>query len=656
MKIRFPPGAVLIPACASIAFAQHGLRPSGGPGGCMYKAIAGPHTVQTRGDFSDPRIHVTYYRLRLTLSPSTEYLTGDVSAQVVCVCESLSTVQFDLAGSMTVDSVTSGGINLPFSQFLQGFQIQLDRTYRKGEILTLDTHYKGAPAATGFGSFESTSVDDVPWVWTLSEPYGARDWWPCKDDNSDKADSLDMIVTVPSGLKVGSNGRLVSTQVNGDGTTTFHWSERYPIAAYLVSLAATDYAEIDDWFRYSPSDSMPILNYVLPQTLSGGLGALAETSSMLRVFSDAYGLYPFIREKYGHAQFGWGGAMEHQTMTSTSNFAEATISHELAHQWFGDMITCANWPNLWLNEGFAVFSESLFLERTRGAAAYAAHIGDVMNNALNASGTLYAQDTSTVASLFDFDRVYAKGAWTLHMLRHVLGDSVFFRAMRAYAADPRFRFRSATTEGFRDVCESVSGEDLGYFFDEWVYGEGYPRYTYRLSSDPGPGGYAVTLTLLETGSTAATTFFRMPVDIRFVGAANDTTVTVMHTASGQKFTFQLPFPPLSVEIDPGRWILREITAPALPQAYSLAQNYPNPFNPGTSVSFTLPHRSDVKLTVYDPLGREVTVLARGQFEAGTHTVHWEGTDRRGNHVASGTYFCHLRAGDFAETRAMLLVR
>ena len=645
------------------AFSLQAITQTAGGGGdargaCALKGAGVGRSPQGRGDFSDPGIHVTYYRLRLTLLPSAALLAGDVSAKAVCVSESLSTVQFDLSGSMTIDSVLGDAGSLPFIQFLQGFQVRLEKTYRKGEILTLRTYYRGSPVATGFGSFEFSSQGGVPWIWTLSEPYGARNWWPCKDDNGDKADSVDIFVTVPAGLKVGSNGIPAGTQANGDGTTTFHWSERYPIAAYLVSLAASNYAEIDDWFRYSPSDSMPIINYVLPQTLIDGVGALGETKSMLRVFSDAYGLYPFIREKYGHSQFGWGGAMEHQTMTSTTNFAENTISHELAHQWFGDMITCANWPSLWLNEGFAVFSESVFLERFYGAGAYRAHMGDAMSAAMNATGTLYVQDTSTVAGLFDFNRVYAKGAWTLHMLRHVLGDSVFFRSMRAYAADPRFRFRSATTEGFRSVCESVSGKDLGYFFDEWVYGEGYPRYAYQWTSAPSGGGYRVSLTLSQNGSSAATPFFRMPVDIRLVAGTRDTTVTIFHTATGEAFAFQVPFPPADVEIDPDKWILRDVVPPdaVLPEAYALAQNYPNPFNPGTWLSFSLPHRSDVTLTVYDPLGREIAQLIRGQFEAGTHAVRWEGTDAEGKRVATGTYFYRLTAGAYTETRKMALVR
>jgi len=621
------------------------------------RALAARQPLRT-ADFTDPAIHVTYYRLRLSLSASPPFLNGIVDARVVCTAESTATVMFDLAGTMTVDSVRSAAGRLQHAQYLEGFQVNLGRTLRRGDTLTLETHYEGVPVPTGYGSFEFSSANGAPWIWTLSEPYGARDWWPCKDDNTDKADSVDMELKIPTGLKAGSNGRLAGVIDNGDGTSTYHWSERYPIAAYLVSLTVGNFQEFDDWFRYSPSDSMPIINYVLPPSTPGPPGALAETPTMLRIFSNAYGLYPFIREKYGHTQFGWGGAMEHQTMTSTSNFIEGTISHELAHQWFGNLITCANWPNLWLNEGFAVYSESVFLEGAYGEAAYRKHMADNMTSAMSALGTLYVQDTSTVAGLFNFNRVYAKGSWTLHMLRHVLGDSVFFRALRAYVADPRFRFRSATTEGFRSVCEAVAGRDLGFFFNEWVYGEGYPRYTYSWKPSPGSGGFGVLVSLAQSGKSPATPVFSMPVDIRITGTTRDTTVPVFFSTASATFAVQLPFAPASVDIDPDRWILRDVTAASavLPADYILEQNYPNPFNPGTNIDFALPHRSDVTLAVYDVLGRRVAVVLQGRVEAGRHSIRWEGTDASGRPVSSGTYFCRLTAGDFTQTRRMVLQR
>ena len=644
--------------CAGLAGRSACQEDPAAPGTCARGRALATSQPFGKSGFTDSTVHVTYYRLQLSITPSPPLLRGVVSAEVVCTAESTSTVMFDLAGTMIVDSVLSGGTRLQISRFLQGYQMDLGRTLRKGDTLTLETHYGGVPAPTGYGSFEISSEGGYPWIWSLSEPYGARDWWPCKDDNSDKADSVDMEITIPAGLRAGSNGRLAGVRDNGDGTSTYHWSERYPIAAYLVSLAVGNFQEYDDWFRYSPSDSMQVVNYVLPPSNPGEPGALAETPMMLRIFSDTYGLYPFIREKYGHSQFGWGGAMEHQTMTSTSTFDELTIAHELAHQWFGDMITCANWPNLWLNEGFATYSEAVFLEKARGVASYWSFMAGNMSSAMSAQGTLYVQDTSTVPGLFEFDRVYAKGSWTLHMLRHVLGDSVFFRSMRAYAADPRFRYRNASTEGFRSACEAVSGRDLGFFFNEWVYGEGYPSYIYDWKSAPAAGGYTVILSLTQTGTSPATPVFSMPVDIEITGVTGDTTASVFFSIPAQTFALHVPFEPVTVSIDPSRWILRDVTpvSAILPTAFKLEQNYPNPFNPGTSIDFALPHRSDVTLVVYDVLGRRVAVIFQGREEAGKHSVRWEGIDGSGRPVGAGTYFLRLTAGDFTQTRRMVLIR
>jgi aminopeptidase N len=625
---------------------------------CAMKSFAVLSPTQVASGFSDPQIDVTYYKLNLKLEPTSSLLKGIVTVNALSLSDTLGMFTLDLSGNMSVDSVKMGSQRLTVDQFLAGIRIYLDRQYRRGEPFSVDVYYGGDPQPTGFGSFEFDSQNGVPWVWSLSEPYGAPDWWPCKNDNTDKVDSADIWVTVPTGLKVGSNGLLLAIQDNGDGTNTYKWSERYPIAAYLISIAVSNYAVFTDWYRYSSADSMQILNYVLPQDLQSAMPTLLEVKDMLRIFSSMYGPYPFVKEKYGHSEFGWGGAMEHQTMTSTTNFVENTLAHELSHQWFGDMISCATWPNLWLNEGFAVYSEALFLEKYRGVAAYWTHMNGFKTSALDATGSLYVQDTTTVANLFNYNRVYARGAWTLHILRHVLGDSVFFRSIRAYADDARFRFKSATSEGLKSVFEAVSGKNLGYFFNEWVYGEGYPDYAYNWNVARTQNGFNTTLILTETGASSVTPFFSMPVDVELVSGSWDTTVSVFHSASGQSFVFNTSRMPTDIQIDPEGWILGYVLSPSsiLPSSYRLEQNYPNPFNPGTTISFSLPHRSEVRLTVYDALGREVVQLLNGRQEAGGHSARWEGKDAFGRPVASGTYFCRLTAESWTSTRKMLMLR
>jgi aminopeptidase N len=631
---------------------------------------------------SDLNIDVTYYKLNLTLTTSPQYLRGVVTVKARSTATNLTSVVLDLNSVMTVDSVKSGTTKLFFAQQPSIVTITLDRSYGIGELITLDIYYGGVPSSTGFGTFTFSSHAAEPWVYTLSEPYGAKDWWPCKDHPTDKADSVDIWVTVDSTLKVGSNGKLIGVISNTDGTKTYRWAERYPISTYLVSLAISNYAEFTNWWRYTQTDSMPVLHYVLPEHLANALANLPRTVDMLQIYSNAYGRYPFINEKYGHSEFGWGGGMEHQTMTSLSGFSEALVAHELAHQWFGDMITCATWPNIWLNEGFATYSVAVYYEGKYGAPAYWSYINSQMNSAKSASGSVYVQDTLNLNTLFSNSLVYAKGATVLHMLRHVLGDSVFFHALRTYAADPRYRFGVATTENFRHVCEDVSGKQLGYFFDEWIYGQGYPQYQYAWRAIPDTdGGYIVPIRITQTPSLNPA-FFTMPVDVRLTGTGLDTTVALFDSAADQLFSVHVPILPTLAQCDPNNWILKDATLVTfddvgiayVPGSFSLAQNYPNPFNPVTTIGFRVqgfgsqnpgpvtqdpgsnsrnpvPGTVTVRLSVYDLLGREVAVLVSEKKDPGDYQVQFDGSA-----LSSGVYYYRLQAGAFVQSKKMLLLK
>ena len=615
-------------------------------------------TNPVSGSAASANIDITYYKLDLAITVAPGYVRGRVMVTGLALADSVQQVQLDLSNAMTVDSILTGGNRLSFIHYPSTLDIELERFHSAGEAITLEIFYRGVPISAGFGSFEFSSHAGVPWVWSLSEPYGARDWWPCKNHPLDKADSVDVWVTCDSRFKVGSNGKLLAVIDNGNGTRTHRWASRYPIASYLVSVALTDFAEFSNWFHHTPQDSMEILNYVLPEHLAQAQAELPRTVSMLDVFSRLFGLYPFISEKYGHSEFGQGGAMEHQTMTSTTNFAENTLSHELAHQWFGDLITCANWPNLWLNEGFATYSEALYLEATYGADAFRTHMESKLESALRAQGTLYVADTSTVQNLFNNNRVYSKGAAVLHMLRHILGDSVFFRSVRSYVDDPRFRFGTATTEDLQGVFESVSGMSLDYFFRQWVYGENYPQYSFSWKDEQAAGGYVTTVKIHQTTRTSNPTFFIMPIDIKLSNEDRDTTVVITPVVDGEEFLIHTSYKPGLVELDPGHWILREILIdnPALPTTYALSQNYPNPFNAGTVISFEVPRRSVGGLKVYNAIGEEMATLIEGRLEPGLHTINWDGVGTSGVHLPSGVYFYRLLAEGSSVARKMILLR
>ena len=635
----------------------------------LYKSEAQRYTALMNSMMkpaSDLNIDAKYYKLNLTISTSPNYLFGIVTMKAASTVANLTSVTLDLMNTMTVDSVKTGSTRLSFTQQPTTVTITLDHSYAAGELVTMDIYYRGVPGSSGFGSFTFSTHAGTPWVYTLSEPYGAKDWWPCKDHPSDKADSVDIWVTVDSTFKVGSNGKLVAVINNGNGTKTHRWAERYPISTYLVEMAITNFAEFTNWFKYTQVDSMPVLNYVLPEHLANAQANLPRAVDMLGIYSNKYGLYPFINEKYGHSEFGWGGGMEHQTMTSLNGFSESLVAHELAHSWFGDMITCANWPNIWMNEGFATYSVAVYYEARYGTSMYWSYMNSEMSSARSAVGTVHVQDTSNVNTLFNSNLVYAKGASVLHMLRHVLGDSVFFRSLRSYADDPRYRFGNGTTESLKGVCETVSGTSLSYFFDEWIYGEKYPRYTYswKAVADTN-GGYIVPVRIQQTTGTTNPVFFTMPVDVRLAGSSLDTTVVLWNNLADQIFLVHVPVLPTTVQLDPTGWILKTATlvpvgdggSPNAPVAFSLGQNYPNPFNPTTTIRYFLPSQgtndagSHVTLKVYDVLGREVATLVDGLEDAGDKSVQWDATG-----VSSGVYLYRLQAGGFTATKRLVLMK
>lgn len=621
--------------------------------------------AQAAGNPQDSTFDVTFYRLELTVTTSPPFLHGHVTAGAVARVPAPASIRFDLADTLTVDSVHAGGLAAPFAHANGELIVTLTTVPAAGEPITIDVWYGGLPAETGFGSFVFSSHGGVPWVWSLSQPYGARDWWPCKDHPADKADSVDIIVTCDSSFRVGSNGRLASVTDNTDGTRTWRWEERYPIATYLVSIALTNYAAFSNWFRYAPDDSLEVLNYVTPEHLNDGLQRLPLTVDMLHVFSQMFGLYPFIREKYGHAEFGRGGAMEHQTMTSATYlaFAEYVVAHELAHQWFGNLITCAGWRHLWLNEGFATYCEALWFEARSGRTGYVDDMMPKLATAKTATGTLLVQDTSRVATLFDHALVYDKGASVLHMLRRVLGDSLFFASLRTYASDPRLRFATAVTEDFQQICEQVGGRELDWFFSQWISGESYPRYAYSWTAEPDSAGWIVRVRIEQTTGTTQPAFFTMPIDLRVTAAGEDTTITVFHTASGQEFLFSVPAPPTAVELDPDHWILRDVSIissagedPGPPaDRHALLPGYPNPFNGAATISYRIARSAGepapVALMVYDVLGRLVATLVNEPQPPGVYSVPFDGTG-----LPTGLYLSELRTGRFREVRKLLLLR
>jgi hypothetical protein len=484
-----------------------------------------------------------YYGLNLDLNPTTRILTGQGTVRATVIGSSISEMDLNLAG-LTVSAVTSGGVASSWTHAGDVLTVDLDRVYMNGETVEVTVDYSGNPAGDAFG-WDSHAGNDM--IWTLSEPYGAREWWPCKDINTDKADSIDIIVTVPNDLIVASNGLLISDVDNGS-TRTFHWHSDYAIVTYLVSLAIHPYTQFSDWYTpQAGGDPMEIQHFVFPDHYSDVQTNYAKVPDMMDVFAQGFGEYPFIEEKYGHAEFNWGGGMEHQTMTSLGGWWEDVISHELGHMWWGDMITCADFGHIWLNEGFATWCEAYWKEVSEGFPVYQ----DYMNYAAYyGDGTIFVEDPSNVWDIFNSNLSYNKGSWVVHMLRNVLGDTDFFAGLAEYRS--QYGFDSATTEDLRDVMESVSGLDLDAFFDQWIYGEYFP--VYRVNWLDTGGNVELLVEQIQTN----TGLFTMPIDVRITSSEGVFEHVIQNSQANENYSLAVSGTVESVELDPDRWILRQV--------------------------------------------------------------------------------------------------
>jgi len=614
----------------------------------------------------DSNIDINYYKLNLNITYSPQNISGIVTVTATAVQNQLSAFFLDLVNQLQVKSVKlNGTAALAYTQPANSDQlvITLDRAYSMGEKFSVDIAYQGIPGSRGFGSFEFSSHNGIPIIWSLSEPYGAKDWWPSKDTPADKADSSDVWITATGNYVSVSNGLLTGVTDNGDGTKTYKWKNSYPIAGYLISVAMTNYQLYQNQFEYETGKFMPVTHYFYPEHLSEYQSLLDKTVGMLQIFTDKYGPYPFTREKYGHAEFGWSGGMEHQTCTSIGNggLSETTVAHELSHQWFGDKVTCKDWNNIWLNEGFATYSESVYLQAKYGNQQFLSDITGKMSSAKSAAGSVYVQNITDVNTIFNYSGTYAKGAVVLHMLRGIVGDNVFFNIMKQYAGQPGLAYNVATTEDFERVAENVSGLDLSYFFSEWIYGQNYPKYSFGWASkEVLNNNYSV---LIEVNQSVNNTpvYFTMPIQIRITTSTGVQNVTIFNNQLSQTFEIQVTGQPTAVEFDPDNWILKDVSKVILPDsvngkipaAYSLSQNYPNPFNPGTIIKYQIPVSGNVSLKIYDDLGKEVAVLTAGFHSAGIFSNNF---DIRRYGLASGVYFYTLRAGDFVQTKKMVVVK
>jgi aminopeptidase N len=574
-----------------------------------------------------------HYAIRIDVQFDTQTIAGEVDLRARSLVAQFTQMEVDLRQNMAVSSVHRGPVPLTFSRSNDRIHITLDRAFAEGETLTVTIAYSGSPLSEGFGCFRFATHDGRPVASTLSEPWFARNWWPCKEDPADKA-TADLTFTVPVSMTVVSNGTLVSNVAHGS-RRTFRWRSEYPIATYLVCMAATDYVRFDDTYVGALGDSMPVEFYAYPEDEQTCRARWEGEVEKLEFFRGVFGEYPFIADKYGIVEQIRGG-IEHQTITGLPPDGlgdSVLLSHELSHQWWGDMVTCATWHDIWLNEGFATYASGLWLEH-ESPGGYAAFMNDI-EDAARSAGPVYRTRIDTLEDIFNA-ATYERAAWILHMLRGVMSDSTFFGALRDYRA--AFEFASATTADYESIVETRAGRSLSWFFDEWIYGAGEPVYEYSWQAIA-PDRVLVHVEQVQAGPT-----FRMPIPITVSTMLGFRPFVLEDSLRSQTFDLRPGGGIAGMQFDPRNWILethREVSFPADLESPSAAsadafriEIGPSPTRGETQITLGLPAGPErrVRVVMHDVTGRLRAVVADRVFPAGRHTLVWN------RPLARGVYF------------------
>lgn len=613
---------------------------------------------------------VLHYNIEIRFDPSDESVSGHVDMLFASTEATLTQVAMHLESNMDIDNLEVDGTPTTYTHsYPDNLTIDLPQSMNLGDSATVSIDYHGFPlGGGGLGALSFSEHMGVPIISSLSEPEGARLWWPCKDIPSEKSTAR-MVWTVPGDLYATGNGLLQSVTSPEPGWRSYEWLENYPITSYLIAVTATNFAYWQDWYVTTSGDSLPLDYYIYPEDSALSLVDFADLPDVIAFFASVFGEYPYMDEKYGHAAFPFGGAMEHQTLTSYgaslitgTNAYHWIMVHELSHQWWGDLVTCGTWMDIWLNEGFAVYCDALWIEYDEGWQAF--------QNRMNYFKNTYFQSELGWQGRFPIydpeymwgGTVYEKGSWIMHMIRYVLGEEDFWDFFLEWR--DRYAFDAAVTADLQQTLEDVSGEDLDWFFDEWVYMAGYPEYEWGWQSTPyGADSSIVDVSITQVQSMLNQTplVFTMPVEIGVTTTVGEEVHTLWNDQREQNFSFMVAGTPTDVEFDPDNWILKTAeetgyvfvpTQPTLPGYRGPVLGLgPNPANPNTQITFSLSSPQQVTLSIYNLMGQKIATLVNGIQPAGLTQVNWDGGNQ-----ASGIYLVRLETPTERITRKLTILK
>jgi len=561
-------------------FAQENLEMKG----LMAKEMTSYLAKMTAGNTNPNTLNydLQYQRMDVSINPSVYQIAGSVTSHFK-PSQAMSSIYFDLSNQLTVSQVTFHGQPLVFQQLpTKELKIDFTSSLPANVLDSLTIQYSGAPPTDNNAFFTNTQGGNAV-LSTLNEPYGAQDWFPTKQSLNDKIERFDIKITTPSTYSVASNGRLMRETILGNGQKLTFWRTQYPTAAYLIALSVTNFVKLNDTMGNPP---FPFVNYIYPATAANttSMANIEWTKTVMGTYETYFGPYPFRNEKYGHMEFTAGGGMEHQTMTSMGGWSKPLIAHELAHQWFGDKVTCGAWNDIWLNEGFATFgehvaNEKLLLTNTQ----FLSYLLNEKNTITSApGGSVYVADANlgSIGAIFNGRLTYSKGGYVVRMIKSILGETVFYQALKDYHARPNLAYNYVRTSDLNASLLQSTGKDFTEFFNDWIYGQGYPTYDIRWKQT----GNTLTFKAAQTQSHFSVSFFEMPLPIKVNGTGGQVSYFALNnTSNNQYFTEQVSFPVASVEFNYEYQILEKNSTVTQDNTLSVSdldkQNfalYPNP--------------------------------------------------------------------------------
>jgi len=517
------------------------------------------------------------YLLDIQIFPRAERVEGIVQITATSVVPSLSTIDVNLVDNMDVSQILRGGSPLTFTHNNDLIHINLGTPVAQGDTFVVEIDYYGYPQAGGLQGFsiEINAYGDTL-ISTLSEPEEARGWWPCKDMPCDKGTAT-IRVTIPSHFLFASNGNLTNEENLGGGWKRWTWEESYPITTYLISLAICDYDTFTYTYTGLQGETLPLKFFVYPQQGAAARTDFSIVDDMIGFYASIWQEYPYMTEKYGHAIFEWGGAMEHQTITSigsgcvTGNHQYDWIyAHELSHMWWGDMVTCETWADLWLNEGFATYSDALWQEHLGGQSGLQNRMSSFRSAYFNEDNTSRFPIYAAPENFLWGATTYQKGSWIQHMLRHAISDSCFWNFYDLWGA--QYAYQSATSDEYMAVVSEAAGQDMEWYVHEWVYDAGYPEYQYAWrATDIGGGQWQFDLVISQTqGPENNTPIFKMPIDIDLYYSSAWHRTVVWDSLSQQHFRWNENAQPTQLRFDYNEWVLCTKNQGSMPSEISLA--------------------------------------------------------------------------------------